>query len=593
MLVLFCFFENIFFADDLKDLEYDKNRVNTLLRIGQNEKECKELLRIFSKYKDKEQQLNQNLNEVFIAIVRDYSSNSTLLELIKFLEKKVNINYVDSNGYTPLMYAVISSEKVDVAKQLINLGADINMVASATKPPFPYLDIFSDISSWNGFDYVAGISSVTSYKYDFTPLLLAAIYNRNPQMIDLLLESGADKTSIDSYGRNALELAVYYNHNNEIAKRLIEKGFYNLRKSEYSAPLIYLAVIKNDYDLIKTLIEHNTNLRSESFSGKKLIQVVAEHCKNVEIAKLLLKSGLKINDKNILKIAIEKNTNSEVVSFLLQEAYKINEFKQNRNIWSELLQIAILNNSNLDKIIAKLLEMGADPNYIDEYGKNSFLLAVKYYTNYKIFHLLEKYGVNINHLDYDGNNAFRLAVLMRRNYLIEALTLIYKYDVNAKNKYGDNSLFGWFRQNCEVKKKNFALLNILLKLGCDINSTDNEGNTLLIKSASDQSNYDLLQFLLKKGANLEIKNRYGETAIIRAAKSDGLSCNFFALLKAGADINVKDKYGDSLLSSLVFREKELLFYYLYSKSCKSFSWYLLYSIINKISGSDEYDAYFE
>ena len=39
MLVLFCFLENIALADDLKDLEYDKNRVNTLLRIGQNEKE--------------------------------------------------------------------------------------------------------------------------------------------------------------------------------------------------------------------------------------------------------------------------------------------------------------------------------------------------------------------------------------------------------------------------------------------------------------------------------------------------------------------------------------------------------------------------
>ena len=88
----------------------------------------------------------------------------------------------------------------------------------------------------------------------------------------------------------------------------------------------------------------------------------------------------------------------------------------------------------------------------------------------------------------------------------------------------------------------------------------------------------LLEDLLKKGANLEVKNKYGETALIRKKKKDGLNCNFFALIKAGANINVSDNYGTSLLSSLLYREKEIFSYYLYSKSSKSFPWYLLYVI---------------
>ena len=577
LLILFCSFEKISLADEFKDLEYDKNRLGSLLRSGQDEKECKAILKILTKYNDNEKLLNIDLNEAFTSIVKDYSSSITLIELINHLKGKININYVDANGYTPLMYAVISSEKVPVAEHLIKLGADVNKVASANKPPFPYLDIFNDITHWYGYDYVSRANLEKSYKYNFSPLLLAATYNRNPQMIDLLLDSGADKNLTDPLGRNALELAVYYNHNSKIATKLIERGLYNNRKSEYSEPLIHLAVIKNDYDLVKSLLDRNTYLYQKSFSGKDLMTVIAEYCRDVKIAKLLFNSGLKISDKYILKTVLEKN-HSDVISFIFEEAYKNQEFKKNKNIWSELLLTAICNNSSLDKVIKKLIEMGADPNYKNNSGKNSFLLAVQYYKNNKIYHLLEQAGADIYAKDEHEKNAFRLAVNNNNIKLAEALLVNYKYDVYSKDNLGRNAIWEWYG-NSRNFYYDIPVLDFLLNIGYDINSTDDTfGDTLLLKAASDVRNFQLLEYLLKKGANLEVKNKYGDTALMRTAKRDGLNCNFFALIKAGANINVSDNYGSTLLSSLIYREKEFFSYYLYSKSCKSFPWYLLYVI---------------
>ncbi|MBR4329713.1 MAG: ankyrin repeat domain-containing protein [Candidatus Riflebacteria bacterium] len=180
--------------------------------------------------------------------------------------------------------------------------------------------------------------------------------------------------------------------------------------------------------------------------------------------------------------------------------------------------------------------------------------------------------------DEHEKNAFRLAVNNNNIKLAEALLVNYKYDVYSKDNLGRNAIWEWYG-NSRNFYYDIPVLDFLLNIGYDINSTDDTfGDTLLLKAASDVRNFQLLEYLLKKGANLEVKNKYGDTALMRTAKRDGLNCNFFALIKAGANINVSDNYGSTLLSSLIYREKEFFSYYLYSKSCKSFPWYLLYVI---------------
>lgn len=75
----------------------------------------------------------------------------------------------------------------------------------------------------------------------------------------------------------------------------------------------------------------------------------------------------------------------------------------------------------------------------------------------------------------------------------------------------------------------------LIDKGMDVNSTDRDGNTLLIISAR-AGNTRLLEFLLSHRANTLKKNTYGDSALMFAAYRGDLPM-VKQLLVAGADIN--------------------------------------------------------
>lgn len=548
-------------AKDIKldNLEYDKTRIEKLLKSGYLESECKELIKLLSRYEGKEYLLGIDLNEIFFTVIKNYSSNDSLLELVKRLANSSNINYRDANGFTPLMYVVTFSDKVNIADYLIKNGADVNQIAKSNKPPFFYLNILDDFNNWFGYDYARCLI----YNYNYSPLLLASAFNKNPEMVDLLVKSGADKNATDCLERDALELAIYYNGNNEVAKRLIDLGFYKKRKSEYSEPLLILAVLKNDYNLAKTLIDKGTNLSQKASDGNGVLYIAAKYCYNLEMFKLLFESGIDIEEKRVLDIALEKNLNKDVVSFLIDKARKSKRLYLRDKDWYELLLKAIYLNSDYDKIVYKLLEYSSIHRiHLDE--NTPFWYAVKFYNNYKIYHYFEKEGVDFFERDKNGNNAFMVAVANGRYDLAEALVVVYKYDVNLKNIFNENALFICFDRSSfsDYEIKN---LDFLLKMGCDINSTDLNGDTLLIKASREKNSFKFIKHLIEKNANVYLKNNDGENALLSVAKNNGLCNSFIYLLNAGADVNVKDNYGYTVLNSLINSEKNYWYYYILKK----------------------------
>ena len=99
-----------------------------------------------------------------------------------------NINEADSNGATPLMYA-IWSKKPDVVKYLIESGADIKAKDS------------------NGFD-----------------ALIYAVDYKQLEIIDILIDKGADINIKDNYGMTVLVRSIWLAKDENIAKLFIRKG---------------------------------------------------------------------------------------------------------------------------------------------------------------------------------------------------------------------------------------------------------------------------------------------------------------------------------------------------------------------------------
>jgi ankyrin repeat protein len=170
-------------------------------------------------------------HSLHIAILSDYKNN--MFDIIKLLiEKGVDLNIISTlSGYNPLTTS-INKKNIEVAKLLIEKGANIDfqndngisplMVAIAGNlyeliKLLIYLNVNIDNKTIDGD----------------TPLIFAVKYKNPVDIINLLLEKGADPSIKNNDGNNALYYAIQ-NKNKDIINILSKFGtnFMTHRNSE-------------------------------------------------------------------------------------------------------------------------------------------------------------------------------------------------------------------------------------------------------------------------------------------------------------------------------------------------------------------------
>jgi len=83
-------------------------------------------------------------------------------------------------------------------------------------------------------------------------------------------------------------------------------------------------------------------------------------------------------------------------------------------------------------------------------------------------------------------------------------------------------------------------VEFLLRLGANVNATDNEGMTALMFAIT---NIKKVELLLEKGAGVDTQSKLGRNAFLLASAFAGNSAVIDALLQAGADVHYADKQG--------------------------------------------------
>jgi len=393
-----------------------------------------------------------------------------------------------------------------------------------------------------------------------TPLIRAT-EGKHLDLIDLLLENGADLEGLDSWGDTALLTAVNWKHL-EVVKHLIKKGA-NLHMVSAKKWIPLARAIKDGQGAIVDLllagganpdytgengvaaiffaISHNS-----TFYLDKLIQAGAKLDYTYDNHGLSLVTNSILNDRlEVANRLLKGGANPHHVSTYGWTAWMAAAHKQLVTITQRLEEtygvekgdisrvafIEAAGNGNRELVEAYIAE-GKDVNLAMPRGLTALMNAAKK-GDTRIIRLLVEKGANVNALDESDWSA--LCYACNRKY-IECVKIL--LDAGADPNEKDNhsrALIQSTRQNSAT------LVKMLLEAGAYVDSQDSYQQTPLLLSV-DKGFKDIFDVLLEAGADVDIPNNNGSTPLHLCA-FNGRFDQVAWLIEAGAKLDVQDKNG--------------------------------------------------
>ena len=338
---------------------------------------------------------------------------------------------------------------------------------------------------------------------DATLLMIAAWDASNSEVVELLLELGAD-VNAEAHCGNALTRANGFRN----VKLLLENGANpNVpTRTDKGTALLYHSEDGNA-DIVKLLIEHGADIYADW-------------------------DRIGIGYENVFSSTLSKG-HLNVVNVLLDALHK--KAERNEIDWSKLnwLDLAIENGDH--KLINRLFSIMVSDKYSSSRAvtaaldNNNYNLAMKLFKHGAV---PDEYAVNEAVLDGDWK---RVDFLMKHGGVIRAINLP---EV--------------------VKKGDIKGVKFLLKHGANIDEKDEFGNTAL-HNAVAEGHLNIVNTLLKRGASTNIVNqmlRHNKTPLITALwqlrenrYDDTVAKTYLqiieALLKFGADPHFIVEFSDS------------------------------------------------
>lgn len=325
-----------------------------------------------------------------------------------------------------------------------------------------------------------GVSVHTQCPRGYTPLHYA-VMAQNVTNIELLLKKGASIYFPDHNGKTALDLAVdsYNSSKCELEPKsaiLILLLSYTLLDEETTSTFTFLAVEKNDEELLKFFLKKDPTLRMHStFEDNRSLLHVAAVSNHPKLINLLLEHGADINARTCngetaLHLAAAAG-NVDVVKQLIYSGFQIDATDTNGSI---PLQYAIRNNrrsvilllTNLPKSLTSRVSEGVTSN-------PSLLHYAVIKNDEEFFNLaLKNVNVDINSRTKDGETPLHFAIIYNR------LKLIYELvkrgaDINARSTDGETPL------HFAAALGQSHSIEFLLKKAADVNSVTTAGSTPL------------------------------------------------------------------------------------------------------------------
>ncbi|GBM30553.1 Ankyrin-3 [Araneus ventricosus] len=374
-----------------------------------------------------------------------------------------------------------------------------------------------------------------------TVLHIAANFNRLEVMWYLVEQEHMSLVVSDVNGKTPLHIAVE-NQSNEIVKYLSKFEICLARKDIYGLTPLHTAILWNNIDAAKILLDKETDVDENRSSGNLTALHLAAKCENLYLVKLLIEKKASLDLEcdfgvTALQFATLKG-NFEIVKTLVESGADV-------NAKNECGIPPLLNAVGTGKveIVEFLLQHGADINAFAYQQINALMVAAEY-GHASVARLLLQKGAFVNSKGYLGLTPLHFAAF-GGHYEIVELLLNHKAVVDCKSDKKQTPLhFSVFGGHKEI-------VQLLLEAGADVDATESTNCTPLLVAAAE-GHEDIVNLLIHEGADINCKDGNEMTALHMAAINEDRG-TVESLLKKGADIRSPNANKNTPLCFLIAR----------------------------------------
>ena len=379
-----------------------------------------------------------------------------------------------------------------------------------------------------------------------TPLICAS-ENGSPEIVQMLLNQGADVNRRDYDNQTALMKATKEGHT-EIVRILLEhKALPDLKNNEQNTALRiaangawlngYLNYDKTHYKykdytpIIKLLLLHGANphIRCGEYSPVGHLLSVG----NREIVSLIIEKSSQEDLATMFEAAASAGS-KETVELLLDQGVQVDV--QNKKGQTTLMLAATKDQST--ETVQILLDRGAQVNTPDQDGKSALMYAAEG-KNLETVRLLLSRGASITQRDKEGRTALTYAVskahFSHENGIEITEELLDRCDdpvtlVNLPDTHKNTALM--YATNHYSEKR--EVVEMLLRRGALVSSINDEGHTVLWYAVG-RGHTAVAKLLLEHGAQDDIQ------AMLTLAATAGHADMFQMLLSLGTPVPDREK----------------------------------------------------
>jgi len=380
---------------------------------------------------------------------------------------------------------------------------------------------------------------------------MAAAHQGHIKIVDSLLQKGADPNLISANGITTLMLAAQEGHT-KVVESLLQRGADSNLKTDKGLTALMLAAQEGHTDVVEYLLQQGANPNLQDNKGATALMIAAEKGHTEAVEALLQKGAdpnlIRPNGITALMIASEKG-HTKVVYSLLQRGADSN---LKTDIGLTALMIAAQEGHT--KVVDSLLQRGADPNLKTDIGLTALMLAAQEGHTDVVESLLQN-GASSNLKSYKGHTALGYAFFRKNEHIVK---LLLKYGATLdsiseedlsnssekiqgiiKNKKLADQVNGTPLIVEAATNQNIVAVRKLVEDYCDINAKDPTGRTALM-GAAQEGHTDVVEYLLQQGAKPDLQDNFGSTALMAAMPTAHQAHIKIvdSLLQKGADPNL-------------------------------------------------------